>query len=45
MTFDDLVAGDQVFVDANTLTYYFQPHPAFGPACQRLVRRIEKRRL
>jgi hypothetical protein len=33
MTFADLVAGDAVFVDANTLTYHFQPHPVWGPAC------------
>jgi predicted nucleic acid-binding protein len=41
MTFADLVAGDAVFVDANTLTYHFQPHPAWGPPCSDLLRRIE----
>lgn len=45
MTFDDLPAGASVFIDANTLTYYFQPHPALGPVCARLVRSIEHRHL
>ena len=45
MTFDDLPAGASVFVDANTLTYYFQPHPTLGPACGRLVRSIENGQL
>ncbi len=45
MTFDDLAAGASVFVDANVLTYYFQPHPIHGPACARLVERIEKGQL
>ena len=30
MTFADLVAGDSVFVDANTLAYHFEPHPCGG---------------
>jgi predicted nucleic acid-binding protein len=41
MTFDAIPAGAAVFVDANTLTYYFQPHPVVGPACARLMQRIE----
>ncbi len=41
MTFADLVAGDAVFVDANILTYHFQPHPVWGPACSNLLRRIK----
>jgi predicted nucleic acid-binding protein len=45
MTFADLVAGDAVFVDANTLTYHFQPHPSWGPPCTDLVRRIENQEL
>ena len=45
MTFDDLVAGDQVFVDANTLTYHFQPHPVWGPACTQLLQRIKNQEL
>jgi predicted nucleic acid-binding protein len=45
MTFDDLPAGASVFIDANTLTYYFQPHPALGPVCGRLVKSIEQGQL
>src|SRR5262245_51118491 len=45
MTFADLVAGDALFVDANTLTYHFQPHPVWGPPCTDLLRRIENQEL
>ena len=45
MIFADLVAGDSVFVDANTLVYHFQPHPVFGLACTDLVERIEHQNL
>ena len=45
MTFADLVNGDSVFLDANTLIYHFGPHPQFGPACNELVRRIENQNL
>jgi hypothetical protein len=31
MTFDDLVAGASVFVDANPLVYYFASDPSLGP--------------
>jgi predicted nucleic acid-binding protein len=41
MTLDDLVAGDQVFIDANIFTYHFQPHPDLGVSCTRLLQRIE----
>ena len=30
MNFADLAAGDAVFVDANTLTYHFEPHRSIG---------------
>ena len=33
MTFADLVAGDAVFVDANTLLYHCTIDPVFGSAC------------
>jgi predicted nucleic acid-binding protein len=45
MTFDDLLSGDAVFVDANILTYHCQPHPVLGPACTRLLQRIESQDL
>jgi hypothetical protein len=45
MTFADLLPGESVFVDANVLVYHFGPHPAFGPACAQLIRRIENQEL
>lgn len=45
MIFADLVAGDAVFVDANTLTYHFEPHPVWGPPCADLLQRIENKEL
>ena len=41
MIFADFVAGDAVFVDANILTFYFQPNPTWGAACGQLLQRIE----
>jgi hypothetical protein len=35
MILADLVPGDAVFVDANILTYHFQPHPHLGTAMRR----------
>ena len=31
MTFDAIPVGAAVFVDANVLVYYAQPHPTLGP--------------
>jgi predicted nucleic acid-binding protein len=45
MTFADLVTGDMVFVDANTLIHLFQPHPQLGPFCQQLIQRIDNQDL
>jgi predicted nucleic acid-binding protein len=45
MTFDDLLAGESVFLDANTLVYHFQPHPTFGPAATQLFQRIQRQDL
>src|SRR5262245_28773887 len=45
MTFLDLVPGDAVFVDANVLTYHFQPHPVWGPPCSDLLQRLENQEL
>jgi predicted nucleic acid-binding protein len=45
MTFADLVTGDSVFVDANTLIHLFQPHPQLGPFCQQLIQRIDNQDL
>jgi predicted nucleic acid-binding protein len=41
MILDQIPARAAVFVDANILVYHFQPHPTFGPMCNRLVERIE----
>jgi predicted nucleic acid-binding protein len=45
MTFANLAAGDAVFVDANTLTYHFEPHARWGAACTQLLLRIENQQL
>jgi uncharacterized protein len=45
MTFGQLAQGSAVFLDANILVYYFQPHPVHGPACQHLLQRIEQSQL
>jgi predicted nucleic acid-binding protein len=41
VAFDDLLAGTAVFVDANCLLYAATADPQYGPACQRLLRRVE----
>jgi predicted nucleic acid-binding protein len=45
MIFTDLQPGESVFVDANILTYHFQPHPILGPACTGLLEHIERQEL
>jgi len=45
MTLDQVPAGTRVFVDSNILVYHFQPHPTFGPSCNQLVVRIERREI
>lgn len=45
MNFDAIPVGSEIFVDANIFVYYFQPHPVFGLACQRLFQRIENNEL
>jgi predicted nucleic acid-binding protein len=41
VTFDDLLASSAVFLDANCLVYAATADPQYGPACQRLLQRIE----
>jgi hypothetical protein len=41
MTFADLLRGDSVFLDANTLVYHFEPHAIVGASCTQLLLRIE----
>jgi predicted nucleic acid-binding protein len=45
MIFADLVLGDSIFLDANTLIYHFTTNPRFGPACSDLLRRIERQEI
>jgi predicted nucleic acid-binding protein len=41
MTFLDLVAGDAVFLDANTFVYHFAPDPRWSSSCGQLLQRIQ----
>jgi predicted nucleic acid-binding protein len=43
MTLDQIASGTAVFLDANTLIYHFTVEPNYGPACTRLIERIEQR--
>jgi predicted nucleic acid-binding protein len=45
MTFDAIVAGQSVFVDANIFLYYFTAHPNFGAASQKLLDRIDNKEI
>jgi len=45
MNFGSLARGATIFLDANTFIFHFQPHPAFGPACTALLKRIELQEL
>ncbi len=45
MTFADLVVGESVFLDANTLIYHFTTNPLFGAVCSDLMRRIERQEI
>ena len=42
MTFSNIASGAAVFVDANTLTYHFEPHAILGPPCTDLLERIRQ---
>jgi len=41
MTFDQIPDGSRVFLDANALVYHFTNDPKYGPASNRLLRRVE----
>jgi predicted nucleic acid-binding protein len=41
MTFADIPAGVDLFIDANIFVYYFSPDPALGPLCEKLLERVE----
>lgn len=41
MTFADVPAGAAIFLDANTLVYYFGWDPILRPVCWQLLERVE----
>ena len=45
MTFLDLVAGDAVFIDANTFVYHFAPDPRWSSSCGQLLQRIQNQQI
>jgi len=45
MTFTDLLAGDVIFLDANTLVYHFTLDRRYGGACSQLLQRIENQEI
>ncbi len=45
MILDQVPSAARVLVDSNILVYHFQPHPVFGPACQRFIERIERQEI
>jgi predicted nucleic acid-binding protein len=45
MTFLDLVAGDAVFLDANTFVYHFAPDPRWSGPCGQLLQRIQNQEI
>src|SRR3954454_8746700 len=42
MSFLDIPAGSNVFVDSNTFVYHFGPHPVLQVPCQQLLERISR---
>jgi predicted nucleic acid-binding protein len=45
MNFADLLAGEIIFLDANTLVYHFVFNPLYGAACSHLLQRIENQEM
>ncbi len=45
MTLDQVPSGTQIFLDANILIYHFTADATYGPACTRLIERIEQQDL
>src|SRR5206468_1807142 len=43
--FLDLVAGDAVFLDANTFVYFFAPDPRWNRACGQLLQRLQNQEI
>ena len=45
MLLDQIPAGSEIFLDANVLLFYFGSDPTYGPACKRLLERVERQEL
>jgi predicted nucleic acid-binding protein len=45
MTLASIPTGTEIFLDANTLIYHFTNHAKYGPACTRLLERVEHQEL
>jgi predicted nucleic acid-binding protein len=45
MTFDDIPSGASIFLDTNCLVYAVSADPRYGPACKRLLERIDNQDL
>lgn len=45
MTFADLVAGEEIFLDANPFVYHFVADPQYGAACSQLLQRVENQEI
>jgi predicted nucleic acid-binding protein len=42
VTLDDIPSGTAIFIDTNCLVYAVSADPRYGPACERLLQRIDK---
>ena len=42
MTFAQIPAGVEIFLDANSLVYHFTNDPKYGVACTRLAHQVEQ---
>lgn len=45
MTFDDIVSGSTLFLDANCIVYAVVADPIYGLACKRLLERIDNQEI
>ncbi len=45
MTFTSIPQGSRLFLDANTLVYYFTADPRHGVACLQLIDRIARQEI
>ena len=45
MTLGDVLAGQRIFVDANTFIYALAPEPTLGPPCYQFIERIRRKEI